>query len=131
MGVLSGVVDGCREACGHAPPLDARVKPGHDKERSSDDAGGTMAYYVYILASGRNGTLYVGVTGNLPRRIYEHREELVPGFTKQYGVKRLVYAEAHEDVRIALQREKNLKHWSRAWKLALIEAGNPSWRDLF
>ncbi|EKE74860.1 putative endonuclease [Oceanibaculum indicum] len=90
-----------------------------------------MAYYVYILASGRNGTLYVGVTGNLPRRIYEHREELVPGFTKQYGVKRLVYAEAHEDVRIALQREKNLKHWSRAWKLALIEAGNPSWRDLF
>ena len=90
-----------------------------------------MAYYVYILASGRNGTLYVGVTGNLPRRIHEHREELVPGFTKQYGVKRLVYAEAHEDVRIALQREKNLKHWSRAWKLALIETDNPGWRDLF
>ncbi|MCH2394411.1 GIY-YIG nuclease family protein [Oceanibaculum sp.] len=89
-----------------------------------------MAYYVYILASGRNGTLYVGVTGNLPRRIYEHREELVPGFTKQYGVKRLVYAEAHEDVRIALQREKNLKHWPRAWKLTLIETDNPGWRDL-
>ncbi|RKQ70214.1 GIY-YIG nuclease family protein [Oceanibaculum indicum] len=90
-----------------------------------------MAYYVYILASGRNGTLYVGVTGNLPRRIYEHREELVPGFTKQYGVKRLVYAEAHEDVRIALQREKNLKHWRRDWKLTLIETDNPGWRDLF
>ena len=89
-----------------------------------------MAYYVCIFASGRNGTLYVGVTGQLARRLHEHREELTPGFTKQYGVKRLVYAEAHEDVRIALQREKNLKHWRCDWKLALIETDNPDWRDL-
>ena len=90
-----------------------------------------MAYYVYILASQKNGTLYIGVTNNLMRRSFEHREDLVDGFTKKYKVHSLVYFEAHEDVRLAIQREKNMKHWPRAWKLALIEKNNPDWRDLY
>jgi putative endonuclease len=90
-----------------------------------------MVYYVYIMASGKNGTLYVGVTNDLIRRAYEHRNGLVEGFTRQYDVKRLVYFEETSDVQVALQREKNVKHWSRAWKLALIEEANPDWRDLY
>jgi putative endonuclease len=90
-----------------------------------------MAYYVYILASQRNGTLYVGVTNDLVRRAWEHREGAAEGFTKRYGVNRLVYYEEFEDVRHALQREKNIKHWPRAWKLALIEKDNPDWLDLY
>ena len=90
-----------------------------------------MPYYVYILASQRNGTLYIGVTNNIARRSYEHRENLVEGFTKKYGVHRLVYFEVHEDIRRAIQREKNMKHWSRAWKVALIEKENPDWLDLY
>ena len=88
-------------------------------------------YWVYILASRRNGTLYVGLTNNLARRAWEHREGVVAGFTKQYGVKLLVYYESYPDVRDAIQREKNIKHWPRRWKLALIERGNPEWRDLY
>jgi len=88
-------------------------------------------YYVYVMASRRNGTLYVGVTNDLVRRAYEHRNGLVDGFTKRYGVKKLVYFEQYDYVFNALQREKNLKHWSRAWKLALIEQSNPDWTDLF
>ena len=90
-----------------------------------------MPYYVYILASQRNGTLYIGVTSNIARRTTEHRENLVDGFTKKYGVHRLVYFETHEDVRHAIQREKNMKHWPRAWKIALIEKNNPDWLDLY
>ena len=90
-----------------------------------------MVYYVYIMASGKNGTLYVGVTNDLIRRAYEHRNGLVEGFTRQYDVKRLVYFEETSDVQVALQRGKNVKHWSRAWKLALIEEANPDWRDLY
>ena len=90
-----------------------------------------MAYYVYIMTSGRNGTLYVGVTNDLIRRVYEHRNGLVEGFMRQYEVKRLVYFEETSDVQAALQREKNIKHWSRAWKMALIEKPNPDWRDLY
>jgi putative endonuclease len=90
-----------------------------------------MPHWVYILASRRNGTLYVGVTRDLVRRVFEHREADVPGFTSRYEVKRLVHFESYDDVRYALQREKNLKHWSRAWKLALIEKANPTWRDLY
>ncbi len=90
-----------------------------------------MAYYVYIMASQRNGTLYVGVTNDLVRRAYEHKEELVEGFTSRYDVKDLVFFEKHDDSRSAIQREKNIKHWRRAWKLALIERDNPDWRDLF
>ena len=87
--------------------------------------------YVYILASASNGILYVGVTSDLVRRTYEHRNGLVPGFTKKYGVKRLVYFEQYEDIQTAIQREKNIKHWSRAWKVGLILAGNPEWNDLY
>ncbi|MSP83475.1 MAG: GIY-YIG nuclease family protein [Alphaproteobacteria bacterium] len=88
-------------------------------------------YYVYILASGKHGTLYVGVTNNLIRRVQEHREHLVKGFTKRYGVTKLVHYETTPDVRAAIQREKRLKQWNRAWKIALIEETNPDWRDLY
>jgi putative endonuclease len=88
-------------------------------------------YWVYILASSRNGTLYVGVTNNLSRRVWEHREGTADGFTKRYDVKRLVYYEAYPDIRNAIQREKNIKKWPRHRKLALIEAENREWRDLY
>jgi len=112
--------------------MDRRVKPGDDewslhRERPEN----RMSYWVYILASKPGGTLYVGVTNDLIRRVYEHREGLVEGFTKKYGVKTLVYFEAHETIEAAIQREKNIKHWSREWKVDLIVAGNPDWRDLY
>ena len=90
-----------------------------------------MSCWVYILASAPGGTLYVGVTNNLVRRIYEHRNGLVPGFTKRYGVKRLVYFEEHTTAPLAIQREKNIKHWPREWKIDLIVSMNPEWRDLY
>ena len=91
-----------------------------------------MAYaWVYIMTNRPDGTLYVGVTSDLPKRVHEHREGLVDGFTKRHGLKRLVYAEPHDDMQTALQREKNMKHWSRAWKVNLIHAENPDWDDLF
>ena len=86
---------------------------------------------VYILASGRNGTLYTGVTSDLPKRVWEHREGVVEGFSKRYDVKRLVHYELHETMEAAITREKQLKKWKRAWKLRLIEAENPEWEDLF
>jgi putative endonuclease len=86
---------------------------------------------VYILASQRNGTLYIGVTSDLPGRIYEHREGLLPGFTRRYGAKHLVWYENHSRIEDAIQREKNLKRWLRKWKLELIEASNPEWQDLY
>ncbi|HXK53600.1 MAG TPA: GIY-YIG nuclease family protein [Hyphomicrobiales bacterium] len=85
---------------------------------------------VYILASKRNGTLYIGVTGNLTQRLWQHRNGEVPGFTKKYGVHLLVYAEPHETMEAAITREKQIKDWKRAWKLRLIESANPQWRDL-
>ena len=88
-------------------------------------------FYTYILASKRNGTLYVGITSNLIRRIYEHKNDLTDGFTKKYSVHDLVYFEQHLDVNIAIRREKRLKEWPRKWKLALIEVDNPEWRDLY
>jgi putative endonuclease len=88
-------------------------------------------YCVYILASARNGTLYIGVTSDLARRVWEHREGLVAGFTKKYGVKMLVHYEAYEDVNRAIWRETRLKKWKRSWKLGLIEETNPEWRDLY
>jgi len=90
-----------------------------------------MMFWVYILASQPGGTLYVGVTNDLVRRIFEHREGLVLGFTKRYGVKMLVYFEQHERAIAAIQREKNIKHWSREWKIDLIVSKNPDWRDLY
>ena len=86
--------------------------------------------WVYILATRRNGTLYTGVTTDLIRRVWEHRDGVTPGFTSRYGVKRLVWHEVHGDVRVAIAREKAIKRWRRAWKLALIEADNPQWLDL-
>jgi putative endonuclease len=88
-------------------------------------------YWVYILASGRNGTLYVGVTSDLVRRVYQHREGLADGFSKRYGVKMLVWFEGTQSVEVAIQREKQLKNWKREWKLALIEKENPAWEDLY
>jgi putative endonuclease len=87
--------------------------------------------YIYILASKRNGTLYIGVTSDLIKRIYEHKHDLVDGFTKRYRVHDLVYFEAHEDIQQAITREKQMKKWNRNWKLRLIEKTNPIWRDLY
>jgi putative endonuclease len=90
-----------------------------------------MSFWVYILASGPGDTLYVGVTNDLVRRVHEHRQDAVPGFTKKYGVKSLVYFEQHDTARAAIQREKNIKHWSREWKIDLIISINQTWRDLY
>ena len=87
--------------------------------------------YVNVLTNRPNGILYVGVTSDLVRRVYQHREGFVDGFTKRYGLKRLVYFEHFEDIRTAIQREHNIKHWPRAWKVRMILATNPSWDDLF
>ena len=87
-------------------------------------------YYVYILASNKNGTLYIGVTNNLKRRIYEHKQGLADGFTKKYNVKTLVYYESTQNIQSALEREKNIKKWNRSWKIRLIEKDNVSWKDL-
>ncbi len=86
---------------------------------------------VYILASKRNGTLYIGVTSDLPKRAWEHKNDWVEGFTKKYNIHRLVYYEMHEDLVSAISREKQIKKWNRAWKLELIEKQNPDWRDLW
>ena len=88
-------------------------------------------HYVYILAAKRNGTLYIGVTNNLSRRVWEHKNGLVEGFTKKYAVHRLVHYEAFPSPRDAIQREKRLKEWNRAWKIQLIESTNPGWKDLY
>ena len=88
------------------------------------------AYFVYILASGRNGTLYIGVTNDLVRRMTEHKAKVVPGFTRKYGVDKLVYFEQYASILEARARERRLKRWQRAWKLALIENMNQQWRDL-
>ena len=87
--------------------------------------------WVYIVTNRPNGILYTGTTSNLPRRIWEHHEGIVPGFTKQYELKRLVYVERHPDIRTAIQRERNIKHWPRTWKVRLILAANPGWDDLY
>lgn len=86
---------------------------------------------MYILASKRNGTLYVGVTSDLAARVWQHRNDVVEGFTKKYGVHMLVYFELHDDMESAIIREKRLKKWNRAWKLRLIEEMNPDWHDLY
>ena len=86
---------------------------------------------VHILASKRNGTLYIGVTSDLPGRVWQHRNNIVAGFTRKYAVHTLVYYEFHGDMTVAITREKQLKKWNRAWKLRLIEANNPDWTDLY
>ena len=88
-------------------------------------------YYIYILASKKNGTLYIGITNDLTRRVYEHKTDAVEGFTKRYAVHTLVYYEQTSDPVAAITREKQLKKWRRIWKVALIEEKNPGWRDLY
>jgi len=90
-----------------------------------------VAYFVYILASKKDGTLYVGITNDLVRRVWEHRTDVVDGFTKKYAVHQLVYFETFDDPRSAIEREKKLKRWRREWKRALIEKENPGWHDLY
>ncbi len=87
-------------------------------------------FYVYMMCSQKNGTLYIGVTSNLARRVLEHRNKLIPGFTLQYDVNHLAYYESFDSIRSAIEREKQLKHWNRAWKIRLIEELNPDWKDL-
>ena len=88
-------------------------------------------YYVYILASKKNGTLYIGVTNDLIKRVYEHKQGIMGGFTKRYNVNKLVYYEIHTDINEAIKREKAMKKWMRKWKIDLIEEKNPEWKDLY
>lgn len=89
------------------------------------------SFFVYILASRQNGTLYIGVTSDITKRIHEHKTKAADGFTKKYGIDMLVYLEAHDTAEAAILREKQMKEWKRAWKVALIEKSNPEWRDLY
>ena len=88
-------------------------------------------YYIYILANKRNGTLYIGVTSNLVKRVYEHKNNIIDGFTKKYSIHKLVYYEITDDIESAIRREKQLKKWNRKWKMNLIEKNNPEWKDLY
>ena len=88
-------------------------------------------FYVYILASSRNGTLYIGVTSQLVQRVWQHKQGLAEGFTKQYGLKTLVWYEQHDTAESAITREKQIKKWERKWKIGLIETENPYWNDLY
>ena len=90
-----------------------------------------MAFYVYMLASQRNGTLYIGMTDDLLKRVWQHREGVIPGFTRDYGVKNLVWYEIHDSRESTITRERQMKKWNRSWKLELIEKSNPNWRDLW
>jgi putative endonuclease len=92
---------------------------------------GHMAFWVYVVTNKKNGTLYVGMTDDLVKRIWQHRNELIEGFTKQYGLKMLVWFEFHESRESAFKRERQIKKWNRVWKLELIEKQNPGWRDLW
>ena len=112
---LQTVMAGLDQAC-----------PGHPRNDAPMSGG-----WVYIMTNRPNGVLYTGVTSDIGRRAYEHREGLMPGFTKRYGLKRLVYIEFHERIADAIQRESNIKHWPRAWKARLILDGNPGWNDLY
>jgi putative endonuclease len=111
--------------------LDSRFR-GNDKGKREQQKGQSMGeYFVYILASKRNGTLYTGVTNNLLKRVDEHKNNLIAGFTSKYNVHNLVYYERYSDINSAIAREKRIKKWKREWKIELIEKSNPEWRDLF
>jgi putative endonuclease len=112
---------------GLVPAIHETIAPGSPLNQGLSMEGG----WVYIETNRPNGTLYTGVTNDLARRIWEHREGVADGFTKRYRLKRLVFAESHPDMRIAIQRERNMKHWPRAWKVRLILAENPNWDDLY
>jgi len=87
-------------------------------------------YYIYITTNKKKGTLYIGVTNNLERRMYEHKNKILKGFTEKYNLNKLIYYEETDDISIAIHREKRLKHWNRSWKIALVEKENPNWEDL-
>ncbi len=108
------------------PVIPAKAGIQDFKERMSE-----KQYCVYILASQRNGTLYDGVTSDLIKRVYEHKNDLAPGFTEKYSIHRLVYFETMDDIESAIKREKQIKKWNRDWKIELIEKNNPDWRDLY
>lgn len=91
----------------------------------------TKGGFAYIMASRRNGTIYIGVTSDLPKRVWQHREGVIEGFTKRHGCKMMVWFERHDDIEGAIRREKQMKEWKRAWKLREIEEMNPGWDDLF
>ena len=110
----------CSSTCNYVIPAKAGIQRQSLKE-----------FYVYILCSKRNGILYTGVTSDLVNRVYEHKNDLVDGFTRKYNVHRLVWYEIHESWESAIQREKQIKKWKREWKLKLIEQNNPSWDDLY
>ncbi|WP_374369636.1 GIY-YIG nuclease family protein [Dongia sp.] len=107
--------------------VDGPPEAGHDRNGATQ----TVFAAAYIMTDAPHGTLYVGVTTNLVRRIAQHRAGEIDGFTKRYGLKRLVYFEAHDDINAAIHREKRLKKWPRAWKVRLIAKENPDWRDLY
>ena len=88
-------------------------------------------YFVYILTNKKNGVLYTGVTNSLIRRIYEHKQKIIKGFTKKYNLDKLIYFEQHQDILFAIEREKQIKKWNREWKIRLIEKENPDWNDLY
>ncbi len=116
--------------------LDPPLHGDDEKEKESKDDASTGITFmkqptVYILTSRRNGTLYTGVTTNLIRRVWQHKENLLEGFTKKHQIHSLVYFEYHESIRTAIAREKDIKRWRRAWKLQLIEQSNPHWNDLY
>jgi putative endonuclease len=115
-------------SCPSCPPLSVIL--GLDPSIHAQHSA-RMAGYVYIVTNQKNGTLYIGVTSDLERRIYEHREGLTPGFAWKYGCTRLVWYEEHWDIGNAIQREKSLKRWYRQWKVDLVEAMNPGWDDLY
>jgi putative endonuclease len=109
------------------PAISAAVAVASGQAHNDRMSGG----WVYIVTNRPKGTLYAGVTSDLARRAWEHREGVADGFTRRYRLKRLVWAEHHNDIRAAIQREKNLKHWPRSWKIDLIVAENPDWNDLY
>jgi putative endonuclease len=113
------------------PIIPAKLVPAKAGSGNPQCAEMTKQPAVYILASRRNGTLYTGVTSDLLKRIWEHRSGLVGGFTKRYGVHRLIYFEIHDYMTEAIRREKQIKKWRRAWKIDLIERTNPQWHDLW
>lgn len=109
------------------PGLDPGIVPAVHAVHPARMRGG----FVYIMTNRPNGTLYTGVTNDISRRAFEHREGLIDGFTKRYGLTRLVLIESYDDIRVAIQREHNIKHWPRAWKVRLILEQNPEWCDLY
>jgi putative endonuclease len=131
---MPGLVPGIHVLTLANKDVDGRNRCGHDSCRSNATSyhrfmqkGG----WVYLMTNRRSGTLYLGVTSDLARRAWKHREGVIPGFTKQYGLKRLVWYERFESIHDAIQREKTMKHWPRAWKVRLIHAMNPDWDDLY